>query len=61
MDLVDPEQHRESKRRAGGCVFFLTRFRPALPSSWGDYVDDANPSASEWRAARAVVRVGHSM
>jgi hypothetical protein len=36
------------------CDFPLTCFRPLMPSSWEAYVDDANPSASERQAARAV-------
>src|ERR1035437_9612326 len=63
--LVDLEQARgiERRKRARGeehtCDFFSRVF--ARRYFRGGYVDDANPSASEQQAARAMVPVWHSM
>jgi hypothetical protein len=60
LNLVDPgqakgiEKAQADGRRRAECDFLLT-FSPDAAFFLGGYVDDANPSASEQHASRAVV------
>jgi hypothetical protein len=67
LDLDDLEKRQEPKRRKRAAGRRTQRlisshvWSPGVSFFLGGYVDDANPSARELQAARAVVPVWHSM
>jgi hypothetical protein len=66
LDLVDLENAQERKSASGRGetnpdVILLSLLSPDVTFFLGGYVDDANPSASERQAARAMLPIWHSM